>query len=102
MLGKQGHQGEHAALPLVVIAQHDQHVLQRNGKRDGPENERQHAENCFRPREGFSAGHETGAQCIERTGTDITEHYPKRGKRQLGHRFTGVLRVHGCLRGEGR
>src|SRR5690606_15881741 len=73
----------------VVIGTHNHHdVFKADGKHHAPENQGQDAE--YRSfANGEVCGEEALAQCIERTGTNISENDPKRS--QCNHRESCLL-----------
>ena len=72
-LGGQGQHGDEAALAVVVGAQHQHHVLQRDDDREGPEKDGEDAVDV-RGRERHMAGPEHLLDGIQHAGADIAIH----------------------------
>ncbi len=65
-------QGQRAALPVVVGAQQNQHVLERDHDDQRPQDKRQHAENdVARDRAGLDRRHDRLAKRVERARADV-------------------------------
>ena len=72
---EQCHQGDDAALPLIIGAQYKGQILDRYHQHQRPQNQRQHSQQIG-PVEHRRAGTaEAFAQGVERTGTDVAEHH---------------------------
>ncbi len=69
---RQRHEGERAALPLVVRPQQDEHVFERDHHDQRPEDQREHAEHGVAG-QGAAGGCrvDSFAKCIERARADV-------------------------------
>jgi hypothetical protein len=70
---RQRHQGQRAALAVVVRAKQDQHIFQRHHDNQRPQDQRDHPKDCLRFDDaGGPAGRNHGfPQRVERAGADI-------------------------------
>jgi hypothetical protein len=82
---QQRQQGQTAALPPVVGPHDDDDVFDRHDDGDGPEDQRQHAQD-MQPveRQRMRAG-ERFLHGIERAGADIAEDHPDRAEGERRH-----------------
>jgi hypothetical protein len=75
-------QRERPALAIVVEAQHDEYVLERNDQRDRPEQRRQGGQHIrLRQGQAMIAG-KRFLECVKGTRADIPEHHAQRCKHQ--------------------
>ena len=82
---EQRQQSQTAALPPVVGPHDDDDVFDRNDDGDGPEDQRQHAQDMQPVQfQGMRAG-ERLLHCIERAGADIAEDHPYSAKDERRH-----------------
>jgi len=77
-----GQQRQNATFAVVVGAQHQLHVFDRNHQHQRPENERDDAFDVGRRRHRVAGGVERDRERVEWTGADIAEHHAKRGQGQ--------------------
>ena len=76
---EQGHQGDDAALPVVVDPHGEVDVLDGGDEEERPQDQRQRAEHGRRVRMG-SGVVEHGFQRVERARADVAEHHAERGE----------------------
>ena len=93
--GGQGRQRERAALAVVVGAQQDQHVFQRDDDDQRPQDQRQHAEYDI-ARDGVVVARRDRrlAEGVERAGADIAvddADAAERQRREAGRRRARVI-----------
>ena len=97
-------QRQHAALAVVVGAQHQRHVFERYDDDERPEDHRQHAQHVNRGQRQRMRPVECFAQRIERTGADVAVDDADGADHQRGHPVLGgmgiahVRRAAGCPR----
>src|SRR5262245_5476643 len=89
---RQRHQGERAALALVVGPQQDQHVFERDGDDQRPEDQREHAEHRFTRRRAVVAdgGGDRLTERVERAGTDVAVDDPDAADGESPERALGT------------
>ena len=81
----QRHQGQDAALALVVGAHDDHHVLHRDHQQQRPYDQRQDAEHVALVRRQAVVRPERFLQRVQRTGADIPEDHTQRTDHQRKH-----------------
>jgi hypothetical protein len=81
---RQSGEGEDAALAVVVGAQDEDAVLDRDDEDERPEDERQHAEDVGGRRGDGVRAVEALAQRVERAGADVPVDDAERGQRKNG------------------
>ena len=88
------HEREHATFAFVVGAQHDGDILDADHERDGPEDQRQDAEDVLEGT-GVQARHgEHRSEGVQRTRADIAEHHTHRRHSQRERDGPTVERGH--------
>ena len=78
----EGHQGENAALTLVVRLHQKHHVFRGDDDQQGPDDERDDADDLSRPKPGILELAERGLKGVKRARPNIPEHDPDRAQRQ--------------------
>jgi hypothetical protein len=100
MRGQRQHRDQ-PAFAVVVGAQDQQHVLQRDDDRDGPEDQRQHAQDVGR-RGLQMAAVEDFLQCVQRAGADVAIDHTECRQRQCGQGSGRFLFDCGSAQGQPR
>src|SRR5262249_1309957 len=100
---EQRHQCEDAALALIVDRHGDQHVFDRGDQEQGPDHERQHAEQLLGTGVAVEI-FEDGLQRVERARADVAEHDAERAERTDRKRAMMAARNRGpsCAGGRDR
>jgi hypothetical protein len=80
--GDQRQQRQDAALAVVVGAQHEHDVFERDHQHQRPEDQRHDAEDVGCQRLLVAGGAQCDGQGVERAGADVAEHHAERGERQ--------------------
>lgn len=87
---RQRHQGEGAALALVVGPQHESDIFDGNDKRQRPDDERQHAEHV-RPGHGLARRMQGFAESIDGARADVAVNHAERAHHQDRHAGPAAL-----------
>ena len=78
----QRQQRQDAAFAIVVGAQNEDDVFERDHRHQRPEDQRHHPEDVGGGRRGMAGGAQGDGKGVERARADIAEHHAERGERE--------------------
>jgi hypothetical protein len=77
-----GQQRQNAAFAIVIGAQNEDDVFERDHRHQRPEDQRHHPKDIGSSRRGMAGGIQGDRKGVERARADIAEHDAKRGERE--------------------